>query len=161
MKIADLPFIERPVLELLHFDHDREEVDRSYAGYGWARVPAIWLLDEAGNEECIEDALVVAIHADDNGEPRADDVDLLFELDGADPASVLASDFLRVWLPLLPPARSVVLAMCNWFGAELRYPEGARVPVYVATGDVESWIDDHKGGRLELFTDGSWARLIA
>jgi hypothetical protein len=86
-------------------------------------------------------------------------VDLLFELEGEDPASVLASDFLRVWLPPLPPARAIVLAMCNWFGAELRYPEGARVPVYVATGGVESWIDDDRGGRLELVTDGTWVRL--
>ncbi|MEO8707351.1 MAG: hypothetical protein ABI867_45405, partial [Kofleriaceae bacterium] len=43
MKIADLPFAERPVLELLNLHVDRPEPDHDYAGYGWAQVDRIWI----------------------------------------------------------------------------------------------------------------------
>ena len=161
MKIAELPFVERPVLELLGFADDRIEVDRLYAGYGWARVPRIHLSDHDGRQTVVDDALVVAIHAADDGEPLPDDVDLMFELDdkGERIVSVLASQFFRVWLPQLPAASAVVLAMCNPHRARVTYPEGMNVPVHVASGDVEAWIDDDNDGRIELCTDGSWARL--
>lgn len=162
MKIADLPFVERPILELLDFSDDRTTVDRDYAGYGWARTERIWLCDGESREVAVDDALIVAIHAADEGEPLPDDVELVFELPGgAPPAIVLASTFLATWLPMLPQPSAIVLAMCNWFGAQLPYPEGARVPVYLANGDVEAWLDEHKGGRIELCTDGTWARLTA
>lgn len=154
MKIGELPFRERPILELLHFDDDRHEVDRTYAGYGWAHVPRIWVGDTP-----VDDALVLALHSADDGEVLADDIELEFELPAGPPVSVLASQFLDVWLPMLPPASAVVLAMCNPHHAVLRHPTAAGVPVYAASSDVESWLDEDKGGRLELSTDGTWATL--
>jgi hypothetical protein len=159
VKILDLPFRERPVLELLGFDDERIEVDRDYAGYGWARVPTVWLVDGDG-ERRVDDALVLALHSDDNAHPLADDVELMFELPDGEPVTVLASMFLEKWLPTLPAASAIVLAMCNPHHAALRVP-GTNMPVDVATGDVEAWIDDDKGGRLELCAAGSWARLTS
>lgn len=158
MRIADLPFVERPVLELLHFDEDRVEVDLEYAGYGWARVPAIWL-DDGDSLRRVDDALVLALHSSDVGEARSDDVELEFELPGAEPVTVLASRFLDVWLPKLPHARAIVLAMCNPHRAVLRAPQAATVPIYYASGDVEAWLAEDEGDRIELVADGSWARL--
>lgn len=151
MKILDLPFRERPILELLHFDDDRVEVDRDYAGYGWARVPEVWVGDTL-----VRDALVLALHSADDGEALPDDIELEFELPGAAPVSVLASQFLAAWLPTLPQGSAIVLAMCNPHHARLPYPPAAQVPVFVASADVESWLDHD---RIELSTDGSWARL--
>ena len=156
MKILDLPFRERPVLELLDFDEERSEVNRDYAGYGWAKVPTVWLVD-AGGERRVDDALVLALHSDDHGEALTDDVELLFELPGAEPVSVLASTFLEKWLPTLPPASAIVLAMCNPHRAALQLRSA--VPVHVATGDVEAWIDDDKDSRIELCAAGAWATL--
>lgn len=156
MKILDLPFRERPVLELLDLtDVDRAEVNRDYAGYGWARVPTVWL----GNDIRVDDALVLALHAADDGAALPDDIELLFELPDQPPAIVNASQFLAQWLPTLPRANAIVLALCNPHRARLAYPAGAETPVYVATGDVEAWTDDD--GRIELSADGSWARLSA
>lgn len=162
MKIADLPFVERPVHEMLHFDDDRIEVDRNYAGYGWCRVPEIWI-GETGSDEIalLEDALVLALHSADDGEALPDDIELEFELPGGEPVTVLLSQFLAVWLPALPRAKNIVLAMCNPHDAVIAAPKEAGAPLYYATGDVESWIDDDEGGRLELLADGSWARLPA
>ncbi|NVB84674.1 MAG: hypothetical protein HOV81_40245 [Kofleriaceae bacterium] len=155
MKISDLPFRERPVLELLNLEADREEPDPDYAGYGWARVPSISL-----DEHEIADALVLALHSADDGEPMPDDIALEFELPGAGSVLVLLSQFLAEWLPRLPRASAVVLAMCNPHGATLEFETG--VPVYYADGDVESWLDESEGphpDRLRLAAEGSWARL--
>ena len=43
LTIAELPFVERPVRELLHLDIDREQPSREFSGFGWARVDAVWL----------------------------------------------------------------------------------------------------------------------
>ncbi len=183
MRIADLPFRERPVHELLNFDQQRSDVDASYAGYGWARVPRIWIGEmppagsvepvaspgpagarsiPAGSAQWIADALVLALHSCDIGEVLANDIELEFELPGAEPVSVLVSQFLEVWLPRLPSAGAIVLAMCNPHHATLTVPAGlakTTAPIYYATGDVESWLDAHEGGRVELLAAGSWATL--
>lgn len=148
MKILELPFEERPVLELLNLAADRDKPDRDYAGYGFARVPRVYLVD-AHEVIALDDALVLGLHAADDAEPMTDDIELLFD-DVA--VTVLASDFLAKWLPLLPAASHIVLALCNPHHASLRAP----VPLYLATGDVESWRED---GRIELSTDGVWARV--
>lgn len=145
MKILDLPFRERPVLELLNLHEHRSEPDPEYAGYGWARVPRVYLVD-AHEVIAVDDALVLALHSADDAQPLSDDIELLFDDIGI---SVLASDFLAKWLPVLPPAKAVVLALCNPHHATLR------APVYFATDDVESWTED---GRIELETDGVWTR---
>jgi hypothetical protein len=155
--ILDLPFVERPILELLHFDDDRSEVDREYAGFGWARIDRIWLGTHQGGELiAVEDALVLALHSDDAGLPRPDDVELAFELpDQLLTVSLCA--FLDRWLPRLPRCSNVVLAMCNPHHATLRFPTSQ--PLWYPTGDTESWIDDQSGGRIELLADGTWARV--
>lgn len=155
MKIADLPFRERPALELLNLDEDRDEPDPDYAGYGWARVPSVFLDDDE-----VRDALVLALHSADDSEPLAGDIELEFELPSGAAVTVLASRFLEIWLPKLPRASAIVLAMCNAHGAKLQL--ASSVPIYYADGDVESWLDESEGphpDRLRLAADGSWARL--
>lgn len=166
MTILELPFRERAVLDLLHFDDERATVDRGYAGYGWARVPRIWLVDAPGGVRAAEpivldDVLVLALHSSDLGEVLRDDIELEFELDDAAPVTVLASQFLARWLPVLPAARATVLAMCNPHRATLRPVPEASSPIYYASGDVESWLDDTDAdhARIELCADGAWARL--
>lgn len=155
--VLDLPFIERPVDELLHFDDDRAEVDRQYAGFGWARVGRIWLGSQQGGElTAVDDALVLALHSADDGAPHRDDVDLEFELANGSVIVSLAL-FLSRWLPKLPDAPAIVLAMCNPNHATIRIP--APAPLWYPTGDTESWIDDAEGGRIELLADGTWARV--
>jgi hypothetical protein len=145
MKILDLPFRERPVLELLNLHEDRAKPDPDYAGYGWARVPRVYLVD-AHEVIAVDDALLLALHSADDAEALPDDIELIFDDVGC---SALASDFLAKWLPKLPPAKAVVLALCNPHHATLH------VPVYYATDDVESWRED---GRIELETEGVWRR---
>ena len=133
MTILELPFHERPVLEVLNLDEDRDQPDRNYAGYGWARVDQIWLDDLV-----VADALVLALHAADDGPAMAEDVVLEFELPDGTSKQVHASRFLDKWLPQLPQASAIVLALCNWHHATLPRPPAATVPLYYATGDVES-----------------------
>lgn len=150
MKILDLPFRERPVLELLNLVEDRAAPDADYAGYGWARVPRIYLLD-AHEVISLDDALVLGLHSADDAEALPDDIELIFDDVGV---SVLASDFLAKWLPALPHAKATVLALCNPHHAKLR------APVYYASHDVESWrTEGEEGGRIELETKGVWARV--
>jgi len=151
VKIAELPFIERPVLELLNLVEHRELPDHDYAGYGWARVDSLWLA-VGDAEQPIVDALVLALHSADDGEAIADDVELEFELpDG--PVSVLASAFLDRWLPLLPRAANVVLALCNAHRAVLQRPAGALAPIHYGLGDVESW---REGAERIILTADAW-----
>lgn len=151
MKIAELPFRERPVLELLNLVEHRELPDYNYAGYGWARVDQLWLAVGDAPGRRIDDALVLALHSADDAEAIADDIELEFELPGAPPVSVLASAFFDRWLPLLPRASTVVLALCNAHHAELRRPAGADGPIHYGLGDVESWRED--GERIILTAD--------
>ena len=211
LTIGALPFHERPARPLLALDEDRDQPLRDYAGYGWAVLPEVWLSSADGAAFPVADALVLALHAADDGEPMADDVELEFELaapgtatadapgaagaapgavgadapgsDGVDvpgsagagavdvPGSagaaakappsvlVLASDFLARWLPRLPRASAIVLAMCNPHRARLRRPAGADGPLHVALGDVFSWLDlDPRGDRIRLAAD-TWTEL--
>lgn len=135
MRIAELPFHERPVLELLHLDDpSRAAPDLDYAGFGHARIDRVALGDVI-----VEDALLLAVHSADDGEPLADDVELEFVL-GDRSVTVLLSAFLDVWLTRLASgARAIVLVMCNPHRATIP-PVG--VPLYYAVGDVDSWLDD-------------------
>lgn len=148
MKILDLPFRERDAFELLNLVEDRAQPERDYAGYGWCRVPRIYLVD-AREVITVEEPLVLALHAADDAAPRTDDIELLFDDVGA---TVLASDFLAAWLPRLPAAPATVLALCNPHHATVRAPGS----LYLATDNVESWRVD---GRIELETPGVWARV--
>ena len=157
--IAELPFRERPEIEVLHLDEDRDVPDLDYAGYGWARVDRLWLADEAGVRSA-DDALVLALHSADDGEPLADDLELEFELGPDRSVLVLASMFLATWLPRLPrdPA-AIVLAMCNPHRASIRSP-AISAPLYYALGDVDSWLELDDGGSRVWLTAPTWCTLL-
>lgn len=156
MKIAELPFHERPVLELLNLQGDRSAPDHDYAGYGWARVGQIWCIGATASY-AVDDALVLALHTADDAEAIPGDIELEFELPAHAPVSVLASAFLERWLPSLPSASAVVLALCNPHRAALSRPTAATVPVWYALGDVASWLD-RDADRIELVAE-SWSKL--
>jgi hypothetical protein len=149
--VLELPFRERDVRELLNLTEDRDEPDYHYAGYGWAQVDEVWLDDTR-----VRDALVLAVHSPDDSEPIADDVELEFDLPDGPPVTVLTSLFLDKWLPKLPKASAIVLALCNPHRATLR--ANAPVPLYYAHGDVESWRD---GERILLTSEHGWIRRDA
>lgn len=156
--IGQLPFHERPVRELLNLVGERDAPDLGYGGHGWARVPRVWLDNAAGNTGTsgfVADALVLALHSPDDAEPLTDDVELEFELPDGSSVLVLLSRFLAAWLPRLPRASAVVLALCNPHRATLRPPPSAAAPIYYARGDVTSWLDRDRGDRVELFAE-SW-----
>jgi hypothetical protein len=160
-KILDLPFTQRPLRELLHLESPGPDIDATYAGYGWARADRLWLETQPTlYQQPIDDALVLAIHAADDGDRLSDDIDLEFELTpGGDSFFVRASRFLEKWLPQLPgDSAAIVLAMCNPFHAALR-PVPSEVPIYYARGDVDAWIDeDDLGTRIRLSAP-SWGTI--
>lgn len=142
MRILDIPFRERPAIELLALDRDE---DPAYAGYGWARLPCVWLASPHWRRR-LDDVLVLAIHAADDGAPKDDDVELDFEV-GTTVASSDATAFVAQWLPRLPAARHVVLVMCNPHRARLVTPPN----VIHGIGDVRAWLDP--GDRIRLTAD--------
>lgn len=148
--IADLPFRERPLLELLNLVDDRTEPDPDYAGYGWARAARLWLVAPEAPPRRLDDVLLLGLHCPDDGEVLANDIELYFELPEHPPVTVLASAFFARWLPRLPKdVTAIVLALCNPQNASLPRPREATAPLHFAHGEVESWIacDD---GRIEL-----------
>jgi hypothetical protein len=144
LKIVDIPFRERPVVELLALDRDG---DPDYAGYGWAKVDRVWL-DSPHWWRRLDDVLLLAIHAADDGAARAHDVELDFEV-GDIVASADASAFVAQWLPRLPTAKHVVLVMCNPHRAQLAL--GVTRDLYYGAGDVRAWEDP--GDRIRLTAD--------
>lgn len=152
MRIADLPFRERPVIELLALD--RDETDPEYAGYGWAKVDRVWLASPHGFPRRLDDVLVIAIHAADDGAARPDDVELDFEIEGG-VATADATAFVAQWRPRLPAAQHTVLVMCNPHRAQLAsLPSG----VHYGAGDVRAWLDP--GDRIRLDAD-AWRMVPA
>jgi hypothetical protein len=154
--ISELPFRERPALELLNLEVHRDAPDLESTQFGWCRASSI-LLDSRANGEVLEvtDALVVAVHAADEPERLPDDVELEFFVEEvAEDYSVTAllSAFLERWLPAaLRGERAIVLAMCNPHRARIRQPEAAgRTPVYYGDGDLDSWLDTDEGGSRHL-----------
>jgi hypothetical protein len=141
--LGELPFHQRPALELLNLREDRDRPDPDYAGFGWARVARLRL--EPGG--VVEDALLLALHSADDGAP----LELEFVLDDGSAIATLPA-FLDAWLPRVRgDERAIVLAMCNPHRALPPRPAAAgAVPVHVALGDVESWLDD---GELCLTAD--------
>lgn len=160
MKIAALPFEERPLLALLNLDIDRDAPAHDYAGYGWARAEHLWLAthEQGAAPVRVDDALVLALHTADDAEAIADDIDLEFELELGPPAAVLASLFFEQWLPKLPrDPKAIVLALCNPHDATLRWPAASPAPIHYASGDVFSWID-RETREVHLVGD-RWSRL--
>jgi hypothetical protein len=140
--IAELPFVPRPVMALLHLDEPRPAPDVGYAGYGHARAASVVLERRASPAvRRLRDVLLIAVHAADEPEALGHDLELGFELGDGDGVSVLASDFLRVWLPRLRgDEQAIVLVACNPHRARLPRPAAAGdTPLYFAIGDVDSW----------------------
>ena len=158
MRIADLPFHEQPVLELLDLATDRDEVNHDYAGYGWARVPRLWLVDADQRERAVDNALLLALHTADDAPALVDDLELELDLpDG--PIAVHASKFLAVWLPRLPrDGDAVVLAVCNPHAARVAFPAEAASPLHVPTGDVTAW-RDRETGAIKLVAE-AWTEVM-
>lgn len=146
MRILDIPFRERDPIALLALDRDE---DPAYAGYGWAKLSRVWLASPHWRQR-LDDVLVLAIHAADDGAAHADDVELDFEI-GAEVATADATAFVAQWLPRLPPASHVVLVMCNPHRARLAIPG-----VHHGIGDVRAWLD--RGDRIRLTAD-AWRRV--
>jgi len=162
LTIAELPFHERPALELLHFDEDRDEVDHDYAGYGWARVDHVWLRGDDVVRP-VDDVLVLGLHSPDDGQAFAEDIEVEFELAPGRSVIVMATQFLEAWLPKLPRDRkAIVLAICNPHRAVLRSPTST-IPILYPLGDVTSWLElpteDHDA-RIHLEAE-TWCTLQA
>ena len=141
--IAELPFREKDPHALLHLDVRRDAIVET-TDHGWARVGAIALAAPGGGPPVVvRDALVLALHWYEDGEPRADDVELEIEVGDGESVTVLASRFLEVWLPRLGGDGPIVLALCNPHRATLARPRAAGDrTVYYGLGDVESWLED-------------------
>lgn len=160
LAIAELPFLERPVRELLHLEVDREAPSRDYAGFGWARAAELWLESAHDPAQRIVEPLVLALHTADDAEPLAGDLELAFELPDRS-VTALASAFLARWLPRLPQGRAIVLAVCNPHRAVLERPAAATVPVHYGVGDVASWREpsgDESQERI-ILTAEAWCTL--
>lgn len=155
--IAELPFVEGEVLEVLGLtDAERATVDTDYVGFGWARAAQVWLADgEDADGVAVDDALLVAVHAADDGAALVDDVELEFALDGVAVVTPL-SRFLDVWLPRLPATAAIVLVTCNPHRAVLARPRavGDR-SVWYGLGAVDSWLDLDPH-RLRLVAHHGW-----
>jgi hypothetical protein len=137
--IGELPFVERPLFELLGFADDRMEIDEDYAGFGWALADALWL-DGGGELRCVVRPLVLALHSADAVGPAGD---LLLEFDLGDAGAIAAplAAFLEIWLPRLPREHAIVLALCNPRGLTVLAPAAATRPLFYGVGDVDSWLD--------------------
>lgn len=144
--LAELPFHARPAHQVLALDRD---ADPDYDGYGWTRVDRLWLSSEHGWRCRLDDALILAIHAADDGAALTDDVELDFAV-GQQLLRTRATAFLAAWLPRLPPVPTVVLAMCNPHRAVLPRVAGAAggAMIHYAAGDVFAWLDP--GDRIRL-----------
>ena len=154
--IAELPFHRGETLQILHLDADRDGIDADYTGFGHSRVDEITLVGEDGRVDVVRDALVLALHCADPGEPLRDDIELEFVLDEISPGlsvSATLSRFLEVWLRVLSSdERAVVLALCNPHRAAVSRPTAllnVNTPLHYGVGDVESWYD----GRVRLVSE--------
>lgn len=155
--IDQLPFHERPPLEVLHLDHARDAPDLEATGFGWAQLDQIWLAGRDGSERPVDRALVLAIHAAEEPEELTDDVELEFfveEVAQGYSVTVLLSAFLERWLPRVSGGgeRAIVLAMCNPHHARIPRPTcaAAGIPVHYAFGDVDSWLEAGGSGRQQI-----------
>ena len=164
--IADLPFHRLDALDLLNLRAERDAPDADYAGYGHARVDAIYLEAqgaEADPPRLVRDALLIAVHSADDPEALDDDLELEFVVpEVADDYSVtvLLSRFLPTWLPrVCGDERAVVLVVCNPHHARLAVPatlaaSGTRF--YYPLGDVESWLEVVDGRRELRLVATAW-----
>jgi hypothetical protein len=161
--ILDIPFAEHELVELLNLHDDRDLPDFDYARFGHARAGVLCLEERGGLEPLplVRDALILALHSAEDPEPLDGDIELEFfveEVAKDYSVTVLLSDFLERWLPLVSGGeRAVVLVLCNPHGAAIARPDilGA-TPLYYAVGDVESWLDMEEGRPLIRLMADAW-----
>jgi hypothetical protein len=138
--IADIPFQQAPPDDLLGIDWGRPGfVDEDHLGFGWGIVPRLRLVGTSPYSRVdLDNALVLALHSAD----RAPDSDAPFDLElviAGERLHVPLDRFLAVWLPKLPAATDVVLALCNPTAWPLaRPPLAAGARCWCATSDVDS-----------------------
>lgn len=143
-RIADLPFRPAPPDELLGIDWGRPGfVDEDHDGFGWGLVPRLELVGtddgpEGGERRLLEGALVLALHSAEREATATGPFDLELVVDG-ERLHVPLERFLEVWLPRLPPADELVLAVCNPTAFRFTRPSAARATrCWAALGDVDS-----------------------
>jgi hypothetical protein len=145
--IADLPFRQKDLRTLLDLDEPRT-ADPDFTAYGYARARSLHL--ETGDRRrslIVEDVLVLALHCAEDPEEITHDIVLEFyipEIHEGYSVSVLLSDFLAVWLPLLRrDERAIVLLVCNPRRVLLAQPASAgNTPVYHGLGEARAWLKD-------------------
>jgi hypothetical protein len=165
--ILDLPFRQRPAIELLGIGSSARAsaLDLDWGVWGWTRVGPLWLEGaRSASSSRIDDALLLALHSADDADALEDDIEVELELDDIEAGAavtVLLSALLDRWLPRLPAAPAIVLALCNRHGSRVGAPVAARgAPLWYGLGDVDAWLDDvgaDRGGRLRLVAD-AWLR---
>lgn len=165
--IAEIPFHPRDPVDLLGLVAGRDEIDRTYYGYGYGRIESLCLhSSDQLDPVIVRDALILALHSADEGEVLSDDIELEFFIDEVelpDPdedysVMVLLSDFLDKWLPRIAGGeRTIVLAACNPHHATIARPAIAvRTPVYYAIGDVVATMEDIDGRRIIDLSAENW-----
>jgi hypothetical protein len=146
-----LPFRVQAPDALLGLDWARPgTVDDDYRGFGWGFVPGLVLGSACEPRVMLASPLVLALH----NAPPEDALEstgflLEFDIDG-ERLHVELEAFLKVWLPRLPTADTVVLALCNPERRELPRPRGLSggTRFIHALGDVESWGEDDGRGQV-------------
>ncbi len=146
-RIADLPLPLVGVAELLALEVERIAPDHDYAGFGMAWADDLELAAPDRVSLRLTRALVVALHSADE-QPHEGDVELLFELPDQS-VMVGLSAWLDVFLPRLPAADDVVLALCNPRRVAIHVPPAAP-RIHFALGDVTSWWDRDGRGRTHV-----------
>ncbi len=169
--VGDLPFVERPVAELLGIVSGRGAIDEDFEGFGWARVPELWLETSAaasdGPTRRLRDALVLALHSSDGEDDsevegaaaKGAEVDLEFRVD-AEVLVVGLDAFLAAWIPRLPAAPHWVLALCNPRSQRLARPPGlaSEAAVWYAAGNVDAWSEGSGDDTRFGLTADQWIR---
>lgn len=164
--LRELAFSQRDPHTLFGIREDLEgAIDTEFSAFGWAWVSHLQL-EAPGSFLPLRDALVIAVHSLDLAEgespSEAHDFELCFELDDQ---SVVCSlkDFLKAWLPQLPPAKEVVLAVCNPFRIPLLYaPQLSDGAVfYTPLGNVDCYAEATSQGPSYILVAEHWQVLHA
>lgn len=142
LTIAGLPFQSAPPDDLLGIDWGRPGfVDEDHLGFGWGVVPRLELVGVSDrSSRLLVNPLVLALHSAERDEEQdeATPFDLELVVDG-ERLHVPLEKFLGVWLPRLPPADDVVLALCNPTGFRFSRPHLTDATrCWAALGDVDS-----------------------
>lgn len=142
--IADIPFPQTPPDDLLGIDWGRPGfVDDDHTGFGFGVVPRL-LLRSPTTSTLRTAPLVLALHSADRDPLAPPSAPFDLELDVFDERlHVPLERFLAVWLPRLPHAADLVLALCNPTAYPLTRPAGLATSTrfWYALSDVDSFAE--------------------